>query len=80
MSPTPENQVSKDSRPIEGGGRLEMGEGTRRDKLDDEFAEMLWALHRQELAVKKPGPPTECYWHELGCDLCKEHNSTARTF
>ncbi|KAJ7429121.1 hypothetical protein B0H11DRAFT_2266897 [Mycena galericulata] len=56
-------------------------EGVRRDVLGNHYAEMLeWAMHKKALAAKKPGPATECYWHELGCDLCKKNKSTARTF
>ncbi|KAJ7431954.1 hypothetical protein B0H11DRAFT_1941097 [Mycena galericulata] len=55
--------------------------GVRRDVLENVYADMQeWAIHKKVLAAKKPGPATECYWHELGCDLCKKNKSTARTF
>ncbi|KAJ7429963.1 hypothetical protein B0H11DRAFT_2264498 [Mycena galericulata] len=51
----------------------EMGPGERRDRLDDEMSMLIWKNHCKKLKCMSRRHESECFWHELVCDLCKAH-------
>ncbi|KAJ7429152.1 hypothetical protein B0H11DRAFT_2266731 [Mycena galericulata] len=52
----------------------QMGAGERQEKLDGSM--YLWKRHCMKLKKLTRRNESACYWHELDCDLCKEHGRT----